>query len=159
MNRQREPASPYNPLETLLPRKSQPEPRAAVRAEAPPAASEQDPHASPGAVSASRPSRMPCIRVGLRAERKLDFERFCHELGGQLGASLPPSQLLRVCCGLMLAHREAFLAEARAVGPLSRPPNDDHAAMRRFERVLVEMVLRGLRSPLRLPGRSCDTGL
>jgi hypothetical protein len=85
------------------------------------------------------------VRVGLTPDRKRAFEQLCHHLGRELDASLPPSQVLRVCCELLLEHQDVLLSEAHALRPLHRPPNDDHAAMRRFEQRLRLFVLRVLR--------------
>lgn len=144
MTRRREPQSPYNPLEHF-----RSAPTDSVDALAAPRAA--PPTVNPAAASHGptiRARRMPCIRVGLRPDRKLAFERFCHDLAGQLGTSLPPSQLLRVCCDLLVAHQDVFLSEAHTLRPLHRPPNDDHAAMRRFEQDLHTLVLRVLRVAL-----------
>lgn len=158
MTRRREPQNPYNPLETLRRRPGIQDERSASHAASGPAAARHDaPTTTHQPASLPRPRRMPCIRVGLQPDRKLAFERLCHRLGGSLDASLPPSQVLRVCCELLLEHQDVLLSESHALGPLHRPPNDDHAAMRRFERALCELVLRGLRSPLRPSDRSCDT--
>lgn len=149
MSRRREPQSPYNPLEHLrpqgsvlhtpLPGSSQSEPplplerpRTALSESAP-------------LHTTTRPRRLPCVRVGLTPDRKRAFEQLCHRLGGSLDASLPPSQVLRVCCELLLEHQDVLLSEAHALRPLPRPPNDDHAAMRRFEERLRTFVLRVLR--------------
>lgn len=149
MSRRREPQSPYNPLEHLRPQASTghtPLPDS-VRSEPPlplkrprTALSESAPlHTT------TRPRRLPCVRVGLTPDRKRAFEQLCHRLGGSLDASLPPSQVLRVCCELLLEHQDVLLSEAHALRPLPRPPNDDHAAMRRFEERLRTFVLRVLR--------------
>ena len=150
MTRRREPTSPYNPLEHLRSASSpSAEPRPVPSAGQPPVAADPPPSGA-----STRARRMPCIRVGLRPDRKLAFERLCHELAGQLGTSLPPSQLLRVCCDLLVAHQDVFLTEAHALRSLHRPPNDDHAAMRRFEQELQTLLLRVLRVALCARGLS-----
>lgn len=149
MSRRREPQSPYNPLEHLRPQASTghtPLPDSVRSESSSPserlrsAASESVPLHTP-----VRPRRLPCVRVGLTPDRKRTFEQLCHRLSGSLDASLPPSQMLRVCCELLLEHQDVLLSEAHALRPLPRPPNDDHAAMRRFEERLRAFVLRVLR--------------
>lgn len=149
MSRRREPQSPYNPLEHLRPKTPTghtPLPNS-VRSEppSPPERPRTAPFESAPLCPTARPRRLPCVRVGLTPDRKRAFERLCHRLGGSLDASLPPSQVLRVCCELLLEHQDVLLSEAHALRPLPRPPNDDHAAMRRFEERLRTFVLRVLR--------------
>ncbi len=149
MSRRREPQSPYNPLEHLRPQASTghtPLPDS-VRSE-PPLPLERPRTAlseSAPLHTTTRPRRLPCVRVGLTPDRKRAFEQLCHQLGGSLDAPLPPSQVLRVCCELLLEHQDVLLSEAHALRPLPRPPNDDHAAMRQFEERLRTFVLRVLR--------------
>lgn len=149
MSRRREPQSPYNPLEHLRPQASIVQsPHSGSSRSEPPLPLERPRTTPPESVRAhttARARRLPCVRVGLTPDRKRAFEQFCHQLGGSLDASLPPSQVLRVCCELLLEHQDVFLSEAHALRPMHRPPNDDHAAMRRFEHRLKLFVLRVLR--------------
>lgn len=149
MSRRREPLSPYNPLEQF---RSRPGPSPVNTTGSAAAVPNPEPAAAvvPGSLRPGRPARrLPCLRVGMHADRKRAFEQLCHRLGGSLDASLPPSQVLRVCCEMLLAHQDVLLGEAHGLGPLTRPPNDDQAAMRRFESTLMGLLLRGLRLPLR----------
>lgn len=149
MSRRREPQSPYNPLEHLRPQTSTVHTPLPGTARSEPPLPLERPRTAPS--ESARPDttvrarRLPCIRVGLTPDRKRAFEQFCHQLGGSLDASLPPSQVLRLCCEMLLEHQGVLLSEAHALRPLHRPPNDDHAAMRRFEGRLRPFVLRCLR--------------
>lgn len=135
MSRRRAPVPPYNPLEQIdASSLGRPDP--------------EDP--AQGVQSGEKPPlrghRLPTLRVGLPHERKHEFESFCHRLGGSLGCSIPPSQLLRVCLNALMACEQALSHEAKTLGPLRRPPNDDAEAMLRLDHTLQELVTRAFRS-------------
>lgn len=135
MSKRHAPAPPYNPLEQIDARMlGRPEPEGAT--------SSVEPEERPQ----SHRNRLPTLRVGLPRERKRAFESFCHRLGGSLGCSIPPSQLLRVCINALMACEQALSHEATSLDPLRRPPNDDAEAMQRLDNTLQELVTRALGS-------------
>ena len=135
MSKRHAPAPPYNPLEQI-------DVRMLVSPEHAKPASSVAPEEKPNV----HRNRLPTLRVGLPRERKREFESFCHRLGGSLGCSIPPSQLLRVCLNALVACEQALSHEAELLGPLRRPPNDDAEAMQRLDQALQELVIRALRS-------------
>lgn len=94
----------------------------------------------------SRRRRLPTLRVGLPLEKKRTFEMFCHRLGGSLDCSIPPSQMLRVCMELLLAHERHLHEHSHMLRPIARPPNDDAERMRELDNALQALVLRALRT-------------
>lgn len=159
---------PFNPVEAALVRSvlaPEPPPAEPLFVSIPAATEtpqERD-QASPAVRSDVQPTQVPPTkavlqvaklnrekRVLLTQAEEREVERIVTRLAAELSTPVKLSHLLRACMTL-LRHAENQIADqARQVGPLTRPPNGDPAALAEFEHHLAQILSAAFRDAARL---------
>jgi len=94
--------------------------------------------------SASRQRREK--RVLLTPAEERAFESLVGRLARSLDTPLKPSHVLRASIATLVRAEDELVQQARAIGPLTRPPNGSEPALASFERAHADLIVRALTS-------------
>jgi hypothetical protein len=84
-------------------------------------------------------------RVLVDAEEDVLIEAQVQRLAAELGTPIKLSHVLRGFLGMFRRAEPHIMAQARHLGPMTRPPNGDLAALTRFEEEIGELLAAGFR--------------
>ena len=73
------------------------------------------------------------------------FGALTHELSEAVGTPVKLSNVLRSCVMLIRHSEEEIVRNAGSAGPLTRPANNDQAAMAAFEHLIAQVLQVGFR--------------
>src|SRR5438552_13398800 len=94
-----------------------------------------------------QPERLSCEkRVLLTPTEEWELEGMIRDMAAQLRTPVKPSHILRATVTLLRHSGEELIKQARRVGPLKRPPNNDAMALAAFEHYLTQVIDSAIRN-------------